>query len=349
MGYIKGTSQITKVSVVSVNTYQRLAAPRLSNIIMGPGMNSSKLLPSLECLMRESIGSDNGLHNHGKHQLGHTSITDCDRLSPTLYQPSQQGTKSLTMSMPRIPLTPNHMSVANDASLMNEIDSHSSLAIPSPISPRTTRCPSLSESSFSQAACLSPSGSGPTTPTSEHGGNAHGYVLRHGSYSVSRMYENRDNRYPGRSHSPQSSQRMQHHSSIHSSSLQVGISSSRFSHSMDPDTPMMPEHHEEKITKQEKRRRAHLNSEKRRRENIKGGLDALVELVPYCKNIQESKANILKKTREYIFHLMHLYDNSQMEVKRLNQDNKELRRLLALQAPPQQQMLPENLVYRARS
>ncbi|KAF8418560.1 hypothetical protein EV426DRAFT_315786 [Tirmania nivea] len=297
--------------------------------------------------MRESIGSDNGLHNHGKHQLGHPSIADSDRLSPTSYQSSQQGTKTLTMSMPRIPL-PNHMSVGNDVSLMNDIDSHS-LTIPSPISPRTTRCPSLSESSFSQAVCPSPSGSGPTTPTSEHGGNAHTYALRHGSYSVSRMYENRNNCYPGRSHSPQPSQIMQYSSSMHSSSLKLGIPSSRLSHSMDPDTPMMPEHHEEKITKQEKRRRAHLNSEKRRRENIKGGLDALVELVPYCKNIQESKANILKKTREYIFHLMHLYDKSQMEVKRLSQENKELRRLLAFQAPPQQQTQPENLVYRSRS
>ena len=299
--------------------------------------------------MRESIGSDNGFHSHAKHQLGHPLVADSDRLSPPSYQPSQQGTKPLTMCMPRVPLTPSHMPLGNDTSLMNDIDGHSSLNIPSPISPRTTRCPSLSESSFSQAACPSPSGSGPTTPTSEHGGNAHAYTLRHGSYSVSRLYENRENRYPGRSHSPQPPQRMQQHSSMHSSSLQMGIPSSRLSHSMDADTPMMPDHHEEKITKQEKRRRAHLNSEKRRRENIKGGLDALVELVPYCKNIQESKANILKKTREYIFHLMHLYDKSQMEVKRLGQENKELRRLLALQAPPQQQTQPENLVYRARS
>ncbi|KAF8242229.1 hypothetical protein K440DRAFT_524949, partial [Wilcoxina mikolae CBS 423.85] len=63
------------------------------------------------------------------------------------------------------------------------------------------------------------------------------------------------------------------------------------------------QHSEEKLSKHEKRRRNHLNSEKKRRENIKGGMDALFQLVPACRDQQESKANILKKTKEYILEL----------------------------------------------
>ncbi|RPA73550.1 hypothetical protein BJ508DRAFT_186175, partial [Ascobolus immersus RN42] len=64
------------------------------------------------------------------------------------------------------------------------------------------------------------------------------------------------------------------------------------------------EEEEKQLSKHEKRRRNHLNSEKRRRENIKGGMDSLVDLVPSCRNIQESKANILRKTKDYIMQLL---------------------------------------------
>lgn len=78
-------------------------------------------------------------------------------------------------------------------------------------------------------------------------------------------------------------------------------------------------HHDEKISKHEKRRRNHLNSEKKRRENIKSGMDALFELVPACKDQQESKANILKKTKEFILDLQSMLYS-------VTEDNKELRR-----------------------
>ena len=304
---------------------------------------------SLEILMRETFGSESGLHNHGKHQLGHPSIADSDRLpSPTSYQQTQIGAKQLSMPMPRVPLPSGHMTVTSEISIMSDIDGHPSLAIPSPISPRTTRCPSLAESIFTSATCSSPSGDGPTTPTSEHGGTTHGFNTRRDSHGVGRVFDGRINQYQSKGHSPALSNRHPHNDSNPTTSLQVGMPTNRLLHSMDPDTPMMPEH-EERITKQEKRRRNHLNSEKRRRENIKGGMDALVDLVPSCRNIQESKANILKKTREYIFQILNGYKDAQLEVKRLSQENKELRRLLSLQSPVQHQGQPESLVYRARS
>lgn len=89
---------------------------------------------------------------------------------------------------------------------------------------------------------------------------------------------------------------------------------------------------ERTLDKNERRRRNHLNSEKRRRENIKGGMDALVEIVPTCRNLTESKANILKKTKEYIIYLMNAFADAQMEIKRLRAENVELRRLVEPQS-----------------
>jgi len=53
----------------------------------------------------------------------------------------------------------------------------------------------------------------------------------------------------------------------------------------------------------EKRRRSHINSEKKRRESIKSGLDALSQIVPACQHPHDSKVSILSKTREYILAL----------------------------------------------
>lgn len=55
--------------------------------------------------------------------------------------------------------------------------------------------------------------------------------------------------------------------------------------------------------KQEKRRRNHLTSEKKRRENIKLGMSALFDLVPTCVDKSESKAQVLRKTTAYILEL----------------------------------------------
>ena len=293
--------------------------------------------------MRETLGPANGLHNHGKHQVGHPVIADMDRMSsPTSYHQSP-GTKHLSMAMPRTPLTQSHLhGVEVCTSNINEPEVHATLTAPSPISPRSTRCPSLTDSLFTAGTCTSPIDSEPRTPTSDHS-SGHAYPARHGHQRSDRLYDGGNSRYQrGRSSSPSASHRELHQSAhLHSQPLSTSMSTARIQHCMDPDTPMASENHENNITKQEKRRRNHLNSEKRRRENIKGGMDALVDLVPSCRNIQESKANILKKAKEYIYQLIN-------EVKRVKDENQELRRLLALHSPQHHLAQSEDLVYRGR-
>lgn len=94
------------------------------------------------------------------------------------------------------------------------------------------------------------------------------------------------------------------------------------------------DHNKEKMTKHEKRRINHLNSEKKRRENIKDGMDALLKLVPQCTDPQMSKANILKKTREFILELHDGARSLQIEIKRVHQENDELRRYVGHQQDP---------------
>jgi hypothetical protein len=92
-------------------------------------------------------------------------------------------------------------------------------------------------------------------------------------------------------------------------------------------------HHEQtpssSLSKHEKRRRNHLNSEKKRRENIKSGMDALFTLVPACRDQAESKANILKKTKEYILELQKALYVGEAECRRLGEENRELKRRAA--------------------
>ncbi|TGZ80367.1 hypothetical protein EX30DRAFT_364590 [Ascodesmis nigricans] len=72
------------------------------------------------------------------------------------------------------------------------------------------------------------------------------------------------------------------------------------------------------VDRQEKRRKNHLNSEKKRRENIKCGMDALFDLVPACRDKGESKAQVLSKTKEYINQL-------KQEIDCLREENQFLR------------------------
>lgn len=106
----------------------------------------------------------------------------------------------------------------------------------------------------------------------------------------------------------------------------MSIHSGFLSDDADPDTPMATEHQEEKISKQEKRRRNHLRSEKRRRENIKDGMDALLRILPQC-NGQESKATILRRAEKYILRLKYI----EAEVIKLREVNEKLETLLTLQ------------------
>lgn len=300
--------------------------------------------------MRQTISQENGFHMHPNHQIGHPSNMDSDRHPSPPYQQSQGNGKQLTMSIPSMPLSASHSCVANDSQLysstINDHEGQNSLAIPSPISPRIARCPSLTESIFNTGSCPSPADSGPTTPVSNHSASKHGCRERNHPHKISKSYTNESSR-PHRHEGSISSiarRKHSHHSPSHGVLAPPTLSSTRVNHGPEQNLQFASEP-EEKITKQEKRRRNHLNSEKRRRENIKGGMDSLVDLVPTCRNIQESKANILKKTRDYMLTILQGYNNGQREIVKLKQENQELRRLLGLQNQPQPS---ENMAFRGR-
>lgn len=87
-------------------------------------------------------------------------------------------------------------------------------------------------------------------------------------------------------------------------------------------------HHHQQLTrldKHEKRRRNHLESEKRRRENIKSGMDGLLSLVPKCQDKGLSKAVILNETRDY---LMLLQDELRKSERELQQERLKVQDLL---------------------
>lgn len=85
-------------------------------------------------------------------------------------------------------------------------------------------------------------------------------------------------------------------------------------------------------SKLERRRNAHLLSEKKRREKIKDGMDRLKKLVPSCRNIQDSKAIskaiILRNTTEFLQQVLLKQEKYMNECKLLRQENAELRQLL---------------------
>lgn len=232
-------------------------------------------------------------------------------------------------------LTSSHLSLAEPSNYHNVPDIESlgfGASMMSPISPRT-RCPSLTESVLSSATCTSTGSHSPTTPISERGSISSAYGDARGN-AISTGLPYRDVQYNHHRH-----QHSHHHQHRVSKSYQ---SSGRPRSSLSPPPlPMgrltMPpgmEHTKEKMTKHEKRRINHLNSEKKRRENIKDGMDALLKLVPQCTDPQMSKANILKKTREFILELHDGNRNLQMEIKRAHQENDELRRYVGHQQDP---------------
>jgi hypothetical protein len=203
------------------------------------------------------------------------------------------------MPKPQNHTSPNYDTLENDASNSGGGSGGGggggNYSIPSPISPRTTRCPSLTNSIYSTSASSSPS---------------EGYVHpKRGSFSSTATTTARD-------------------------VLRYTHDTSRISKpSAFPPLPGIyhrphhygqQQHSEEKLSKHEKRRRNHLNSEKKRRENIKGGMDALFQLVPACRDQQESKANILKKTKEYILELQSTIFSIENECRRLAEENREL-------------------------
>lgn len=87
-------------------------------------------------------------------------------------------------------------------------------------------------------------------------------------------------------------------------------------------------HPKDRLEKHEKRRISHLNSEKKRRESIKGGMDALLELVPGCRDVRLSKANVLREAREYILELRGGFREMEEEIERQRRENEDLRRAI---------------------
>lgn len=63
----------------------------------------------------------------------------------------------------------------------------------------------------------------------------------------------------------------------------------------------------------ESRRAAHLESEKKRRQNINQGFEDLRQLVPYCTEL-DSKAEILRKSADYIRKLKGRDDSDSISV-----------------------------------
>ncbi|KAG0136677.1 hypothetical protein HOY82DRAFT_598929 [Tuber indicum] len=210
----------------------------------------------------------------------------------------------------------------------------------SPVSPRT-RCPSLSESLISSGSCSSPHPPGLVTPNSDRSGGGVGlglglggnamplydgpkrYEVRHvhrGGGGISKSYSNNDPiRHSLLSPSTSSASRHHHHHHLlrgHSPSLRTSSSHNHHHPSKD------------RLAKHEKRRISHLNSEKKRRESIKGGMDALLELVPGCRDVRLSKANVLKEAREYILELRGGWRELQVEIERQRRENEELRRVI---------------------
>lgn len=256
-------------------------------------------------------------------------------IEPSRAESSQSGYQHGHLAMPApTPLASNHLPPAEPSSYHSVPDMENlGFSMIGSISPRT-RCPSLTESVLSSTGCTSPTSHSPSTPISDRGsissvyGDGRSHAISAGpSY---RDVQRSSHRYQNSHH---------HHQHRVTKSYQ---SSSRIHSSLSP--PPLPmarltisgalEHNKGVVTKHEKRRLNHLNSEKKRRENIKDGMDALFKLVPECRDKGMSKANILKMTREYILELHNGARELHTEIRHARQENEELRRYVGHQQEP---------------
>ncbi|KAK6347699.1 hypothetical protein TWF718_005536 [Orbilia javanica] len=91
------------------------------------------------------------------------------------------------------------------------------------------------------------------------------------------------------------------------------------------------------LAKAARRRKAHLQSEQRRREHIKDGMDRLVQVVPACRESRDtkgiSKAAILKHAYEYIYYLHTELQGLRQSTASKDREIAELRRRLGHPAP----------------
>ncbi|KAI9249657.1 Myc-type, basic helix-loop-helix domain-containing protein [Sporodiniella umbellata] len=74
------------------------------------------------------------------------------------------------------------------------------------------------------------------------------------------------------------------------------------------------------------RRQIHIQSEQRRRAQIKDGFDELKGHLPGCANKKMSKAALLTKTVQQLQHLKNMQQELLCEVERLSQENDSLKK-----------------------
>ncbi|KAH8150718.1 uncharacterized protein LAJ45_05414 [Morchella importuna] len=308
--------------------------------------SSNQALPPLSSLMRDCVHPRPGRmdgseieHEYHSFREGQPTVIEPSRLEAFqgrypqhLLQQQQQQQQQQHSSHLLLPthnaMGPAHLPHAESHySNVPEMEGIRYAMQISPISPRT-RCPSLSESILSSTGCTSPGSHSPTTPVSERGAPAYGDGRGNATGSSYQHVQRNSHRY----------QQTHHHHQQHRISKSYQSSSVRIHGSISPHSlPMrssLPGNSEHKKSKHEIRRIKHLNSEKKRRETIKDGMEALFKLVPECTDKGTSKANILKMTKEFIVELHEGTTSLQMEIRRLGKENEDMRRYIKQQQEP---------------
>ncbi|CAO3631657.1 unnamed protein product [Mucor hiemalis] len=83
---------------------------------------------------------------------------------------------------------------------------------------------------------------------------------------------------------------------------------------------------EERINSNELRRQIHIQSEQKRRAQIKDGFDILKNHLPGCANKKMSKATLLTRTVQQLEHMKKMQSELLAEVERLAEENVKLKR-----------------------
>lgn len=81
----------------------------------------------------------------------------------------------------------------------------------------------------------------------------------------------------------------------------------------------------ETVTQIQSRRRVHIQSEQRRRAQIKDGFDALRQHLPGCAGKKISKVSLLSYTVQHLQHFKKSQNRIKIELERLIQDNEKLK------------------------
>jgi hypothetical protein len=93
-------------------------------------------------------------------------------------------------------------------------------------------------------------------------------------------------------------------------------------------------------SKAARRRRAHLQSEQRRREHIKDGMNLITNIVPACRESRDiknlSKASILRHAHDYVVHLIQELQHWKKVCASKDQEIADLRRHLGVSPSPPQ-------------